>query len=128
MKTHAPLYPGEVLREDFLLPLGLSEYRIARDIGVPPRRINEIVKGRRAITADTALRLSLYFAWPAEVWLSLQAHYDRQTVEKGLRLTWGASAGVKDSTQKRKSASQGFQKPFVPAIFSNSSGSFRRQG
>jgi addiction module HigA family antidote len=81
MKKHAPIHPGEVLREDFILPLGLSEYRLAHDIGVPPRRINEIVKGKRSITADTALRLSRYFAWPAEVWLNLQAQYDRQVTE-----------------------------------------------
>jgi addiction module HigA family antidote len=82
MKTkHNPIHPGEVLREDFLLPLGLSEYRLAKDLSVPERRINEIVKGRRAITADTALRLSRYFAWPAEVWLNLQSHYDRQVAE-----------------------------------------------
>ena len=85
MKKHAPIHPGEVLREDFLLPLGLSEYRLAKDISVPPRRINEIVKGKRAITADTALRLSRYFAWPAEVWLNLQAHYDREIAEQAMR-------------------------------------------
>ena len=85
MKKHAPIHPGEVLREDFLKPLGLSEYRLAKDIGVPPRRINEIVKGRRSITADTALRLARYFAWPAEVWLNLQTHYDRQRAEETMR-------------------------------------------
>lgn len=85
MKKHTPIHPGEILREDFLLPLGLSEYRLANDIGVPPRRINEIVKGKRAVTADTALRLSRYFAWPAEVWLNLQASYDRQTAEVTMR-------------------------------------------
>lgn len=85
MKKHDPIHPGEVLREDFLLPLGLSEYRLAMDIGVPPRRINEIVKGKRSITADTALRLSRYFAWPAEVWLNLQTVYDRQTTEAKMR-------------------------------------------
>ncbi len=85
MKTHAPIHPGEVLREEFLVPLGLSEYRLAQDIGVPPRRINEIVKGKRGITADTALRLSRYFAWPAEIWLNLQYHYDRQVTEAGMR-------------------------------------------
>ncbi|HBJ86052.1 MAG TPA: addiction module antidote protein, HigA family [Verrucomicrobiales bacterium] len=85
MKTHAPIHPGEVLREDFLLPLGLSEYRLANDIGVPPRRINEIVKGKRSVTADTALRLARYFQWPAEVWLNLQAHYDRQVAEEAMR-------------------------------------------
>jgi addiction module HigA family antidote len=72
------------LREDFLLPLGLSEYRVARDISVPPRRINEIVKGKRSITADTALRLSRYFGWPAQVWLNLQAHYDREVAEQSM--------------------------------------------
>lgn len=87
MKTHPPVHPGEVLREDFLLPLGLSEYRLAKDIGVPPRRINEIVKGRRSITADTALRLSRYFSWPAEVWLNLQGHYDRQLAEAEMKAT-----------------------------------------
>jgi antitoxin HigA-1 len=81
MNRHSPIHPGEVLREDFLVPLGLSEYRVAKDIGVPPRRINEIVKGRRAITADTAVRLARYFSWPAEVWLNLQAHHDRQIAE-----------------------------------------------
>ena len=85
MKIHHPIHPGEVLREDFLLPLGLSEYRLAKDIGVPPRRINEIVKGKRGITADTALRLSRYFSWPAEVWLNLQSHFDRQVVEEELK-------------------------------------------
>ena len=68
-----------------MLPLGWSEYRLAHDIGVPPRRINEILKGKRSITADTALRLVRYFAWPAEVWLNLQAAYDRQTVEATMR-------------------------------------------
>ena len=85
MKKHIPIHPGEVLREDFLLPLKLSEYRLARDIGVPPRRINEIVKRKRSITADTALRLSRYFAWPAEVWLNLQSHYDREITEQAMR-------------------------------------------
>jgi antitoxin HigA-1 len=85
MTKHPPIHPGEVLREDFLLPLGLSEYRLAKDIGVPPRRINEIVKGKRAITADTAVRLARYFAWPAEVWLNLQSTCDRQTAEREMR-------------------------------------------
>jgi addiction module HigA family antidote len=78
---HPPIHPGEVLREDFLVPLGLSEYRVAKDIGVAPRRINEIVKGKRAVTADTALRLERYFGWPAEVWLNLQSHHDQQVAK-----------------------------------------------
>lgn len=85
MKTHAPIHPGEVLRDDFLIPLGLSEYRVAKDIGVPPRRINEIVKGKRAITADTALRLERYFGWPAQVWLNLQSHHDQQIVKATMK-------------------------------------------
>ena len=85
MKTTSPVHPGEVLREDFLLPLGLSEYRLAHDLGVPPRRINEIVKGRRSLTADTAVRLARYFAWPADVWLNLQSHYDRQIAEESMK-------------------------------------------
>jgi addiction module HigA family antidote len=87
MKKHAPIHPGEVLREDFLVPLGLSEYRVAKDIGVPPRRINEIVKGRRALTVDTALRLERYFGWPAQVWLNLQSHYDQQIAKISLKST-----------------------------------------
>jgi addiction module HigA family antidote len=72
----ANITPGEILEEDFLKPLGLSQYRVAKDIGVPPRRINEIVKGERAISADTALRLGRYFDMSAEFWLNLQSHYD----------------------------------------------------
>lgn len=76
MKKMAPIHPGEVLLEEFLLPLHLSQYRIAKDIGVAPRRINEIVHGTRAITANTALRLARYFGTTPEFWLNLQAHYD----------------------------------------------------
>ena len=72
----ANITPGEILEEDFLKPHGLSQYRLAQDIGVPPRRINEIVKGQRAITADTALRFGRYFRMSAQFWLNLQAHYD----------------------------------------------------
>ena len=84
MKKHDPIHPGEILREDFLVPLGLSEYRVAKDIGVPPRRINEIVKGKRALTVDTALRLERYFGWPAEVWLNLQSHHDQQAAKESM--------------------------------------------
>lgn len=91
MKTHAPIHPGEVLCEDFLIPLGLSEYRVAKDIGVPPRRINEIVKGRRAVTVDTALRLERYLGWPAEVWLNLQTHHDQQVAKAEMK---SALAGI----------------------------------
>ena len=71
-----PVHPGEVLLEDFLKPLGISQYRLAKEMKVYPRKINEIVHGNRAITADTALRLSRYFGTSAELWMNLQALYD----------------------------------------------------
>jgi len=71
-----PIHPGEVLREEFLKPLGLSQNRVANDIGVPPRRINEIVLEKRRITADTALRLAHYFSTSPDFWLGLQVDYD----------------------------------------------------
>ena len=80
-----PITPGEVLEEEFLKPMGLSQYRLAKEIHVPPRRINEIVKGKRAITADTALRLGRFFGTTAQLWINLQGTYDlecaAQTVE-----------------------------------------------
>jgi addiction module HigA family antidote len=76
--------PGEILDEDFLKPMGLSQYRLAKDIGVPARRINEIVKGERAITADTALRLGRFFKMSAQFWLNLQSHYDLEIMEDRL--------------------------------------------
>jgi addiction module HigA family antidote len=72
----APIHPGEVLAEEFLAPLGVSQYRVARDISVPPRRIKEIVHGKRAVTADTALRLARFFGTSPEFWLNLQARDD----------------------------------------------------
>jgi addiction module HigA family antidote len=71
-----PVHPGEVLVEDFLEPLGLSQYRVAKALNVPPRRINEIVLGKRAVTADTALRLARFFGTSARFWLNLQTAYD----------------------------------------------------
>ena len=71
-----PVHPGEILLEDFLKPLGVSQYRLAKEMKVYPRKINEIVHGKRAITADTALRLSRYFGTSAELWMNLQALYD----------------------------------------------------
>ena len=70
------VHPGEILQEEFLKPLGVSQYRLANDIGVPPRRINEIVLGKRGITADTALRLGRYFGTSPQFWMNLQARYD----------------------------------------------------
>jgi addiction module HigA family antidote len=83
-KLLANITPGEILDEDFLKPMGLSQYRLAKDIGVPARRINEIVKGERAITADTALRLGRFFKMSAQFWLNLQSHYDLEIVEDRL--------------------------------------------
>jgi antitoxin HigA-1 len=74
-----PVHPGEVLLEEFLEPVGLSQYRLAKDISVPPRRINEIVHGKRAVTADTALRLARYFGTTPRFWLNLQGQYDLDT-------------------------------------------------
>lgn len=79
-----PIHPGEVLWEDFMKPLGLSQYRVAKDIGVSPIRINQIIHGKRAITADTALRLARYFGTSAVVWLRLQARYDLEVAEAEL--------------------------------------------
>jgi addiction module HigA family antidote len=72
----APIHPGEVLQADFLEPLGVSQYRLAQDISVPARRINEIVHGKRAVSADTALRLARYFGTTERFWLNLQARFD----------------------------------------------------
>ena len=71
-----PIHPGEILLEEFLKPMGISQYRLAKDINVPARRINEIVHGKRAISADTALRLSRYFGMSERFWLNLQTQYD----------------------------------------------------
>ena len=76
-----PIHPGEVLAEDFMKPFGVSQYRLAKETSVPPRRINEIVKGLRAIIADTALRLGRYFGMEAQFWLNLQARYDLECAE-----------------------------------------------
>ena len=72
----APIHPGEILLEEFLEPMGISQYRLAKDLSVPPRRINEIVLGKRAITPDTALRLSLFFGLSERFWINLQSRYD----------------------------------------------------
>ena len=71
-----PIHPGEILLKEFLIPMEISQYRLAKDINVPPRRINEIVLGKRAITPDTALRLSLFFGLSERFWINLQTRYD----------------------------------------------------
>ena len=83
-ETLPPVHPGEVLLEEFLKPLGLSQYRLARDVGVSPRRVNEIVHGQRAITAETALRLARFFGTSSRFWLNLQTCYDLEIAERKL--------------------------------------------
>jgi addiction module HigA family antidote len=80
-----PIHPGEILVTEFLTPLGISQYRLAKDIGVTARRINEIVHGRRAISADTALRLGRFFKMEAQFWLNLQSHYDMEVALDALQ-------------------------------------------
>ena len=80
-KMMEPIHPGEILMEEFLEPLGISQYRLAKDISVPPRRINEIVHGKRSISADTALRLARFFGTTERFWLNLQVRYDLE-IEK----------------------------------------------
>lgn len=86
-KTLNPIHPGQILIEEFLKPLHISQYRIAKDIGVPARRINEIVRGTRTISADTALRLGKYFKMSPQFWLALQAKYDLETTADKLYRT-----------------------------------------
>jgi addiction module HigA family antidote len=83
MKKLKNIHPGEVLQEEFLVPLELSAYRLAKDIGIPQTRVSEIIKGNRRITADTALRLSHYFGTTAKFWLGLQDDYD---IEEGYKV------------------------------------------
>ena len=80
----SPIHPGEVLLEDFMKPLGLSQYRLAQDIGVSPMRISQIVHGQRSITVDTAMRLARYFGTSAAVWLRLQVRYDLEVADREL--------------------------------------------
>lgn len=77
----APIHPGEILLEEFLDPMDISQYRLSKDISVDPRRINEIVHGQRAISADTALRLGHYFGMTPQFWLNLQSHYDLELLD-----------------------------------------------
>ena len=79
MSKLSPIHPGEVLQEDFIAPLGVTQHRVAVAIGVPPRRINEIVHSKRRVTADTALRLGRYFGTSAQFWINLQSRFDLET-------------------------------------------------
>jgi addiction module HigA family antidote len=89
-RNFAPIHPGEVLMHDFMEPMGITQYRVAKEIDVPARRINEIVHGKRAISADTALRLSRYFGLSDQFWLNLQALYDLQMAKEHLHETLDA--------------------------------------
>ena len=80
----APVHPGEILLEDFMKPLGITQYRLAKEMNVYPRKVNEIVLGKRAITADTALRLARFFGTSPEVWMNLQTHYDLEIAKDDL--------------------------------------------
>ena len=84
MSDRPPIHPGEILSEEFLVPMAISQSRLARDINVPPRRINEICLGKRSITPDTALRLARYFGMSAEFWMTLQQRYDLECAKDEL--------------------------------------------
>ena len=94
MKRLPPIHPGEVLREDFMKPNGLTAYRVAKDIGVPALRINQIVKGERGISADTALRLARYFGTSAAVWVRMQARYELEMAQTELEKRIGKEVKV----------------------------------
>jgi addiction module HigA family antidote len=92
MRKLKPVTPGELLREEFLIPMGISQYRLAKEIGVPPQRISEIVAGKRAVTADTDLRLCRFFSLSNGYWLRAQAAFDTEVAEASLGKTL---AGIK---------------------------------
>ena len=84
MRDFPPIHPGEILLEEFLKPMGISQYRLAHDIGVPPMRISKIIRGERGITADTALRLARYFGMSVEFWTGIQTHFEVETGKMAL--------------------------------------------
>ena len=104
MERLAPIHPGQVLLEDFIKPLGLSQYRVAKDMGVPALRISQIVRGQRSITADTALRLARYFGTSAAVWLRLQARYDLEIAETKMAKRINREVKVLQTTQPSTSS------------------------
>ena len=84
MREYPPIHPGEILQEEFLAPLGISQNRLAQDIGVPPMRISKIVRGERGISADTALRLARYLGMSVEFWTGIQTHYEVEVAKMNL--------------------------------------------
>ena len=97
-KAHAPMYPGEILLEEFLEPMELSQYRLAKDISVPARRINEIVHGKRGITAATALRLARYFGVSERFWMKLQIRHDLEVEKERLKGRLAREVAVKEAS------------------------------
>jgi antitoxin HigA-1 len=100
-KSLSPIHPGEVLLEDFMKPLGLTQFRLAHDIGVAPIRISQIVRGERSITVDTAMRLARYFSTSAGVWLRLQVRYDLEVAERELSERINREVKVRPQTHNR---------------------------
>jgi len=100
-KSLSPIHPGEILLEDFMKPLGLTQYRLAHDIGVTPIRISQIVNGERSISVDTAMRLARYFGTSAAVWLRLQVRYDLEVAEKELSPRINREVKVRQQPQNR---------------------------
>ena len=100
-KSLSPIHPGEVLLEDFMKPLGLTQYRLAHDLGVTPIRISQIVNGERSVTVDTAMRLARYFGTSAAVWLRLQVRYDLEVAEKELGPRISREVKVRQQPQSR---------------------------
>ena len=100
-----PIHPGEILLEDFMKPLELSSYRVAKDIGVPALRISQIVRGQRSITADTAMRLARYFGTSAGIWLRLQARHDLEIAEAKMAKRINREVKVLQATQPSASNS-----------------------
>ena len=84
MRDSPPNHPGEILQEEFLKPMGISQYRLAQDIGVPAMRINKIIRGERGISADTAIRLAHYFGMSIEFWTGIQTHYEVEKAKMSL--------------------------------------------
>jgi addiction module HigA family antidote len=84
MRDYPPIHPGEILLEEFLKPMGITQYRLAKDIGVPQMRINKIIRGERGISADTALRLARYFGMSVEFWTGIQTHYEVEAAKMAL--------------------------------------------
>jgi antitoxin HigA-1 len=100
-KSLSPIHPGEVLLEDFMKPLGLTQYRLAQDIGVTPIRISQIIHGERSISVDTAMRLARYFGTSAAVWLRLQVRYDLEVAERELSERINREVKVRPQPQNR---------------------------